>query len=69
MKTHYRHVTFEKNFFTGISITSIKIPCGPQGVVITRDSTKDESKVDCERCLEFIEAKKQLKNKSQRIHE
>tara|TARA_R110000850_G_C9996151_1_gene468170 strand:+ start:8352 stop:8573 length:222 start_codon:yes stop_codon:yes gene_type:complete len=63
VKTHYRKVSFEKNFFTGISITSIKIPCGSQGVVITRDSTKNKDKVTCSRCLAFLASTKEASEK------
>lgn len=56
MKMHYRKVTFEENPFTGIKVTSMKVPCGNWEAKITRDSTKDKSKVTCKRCLKYLEA-------------
>ena len=57
MKMHYRKVTVETNPFTGIGVTSIKIPCGSDVKIIGR-STKEKSKVTCKRCKMILDNKK-----------
>jgi len=59
MKTHYRRVKrLGKIFNEELSIT---VPCGANAN-ITRDTTKDESKVTCSRCLKWLKNNSKTKN-------